>query len=216
MKRFKFWGRTQALIDDIDAFLETVEKGAQTFGEAVDAYFRGARGDFQRHRDALVQLEHRGDQLKRHIQEELYREMLLPESRSDVLHLVRQLDDILDRLKRRVELLRITQPDLPEWMQAPFGQLTQAAVDTIRALMEGSRDYFRGGEEVDAWVQKAIAAESRSDAIESRLLETIYRSGLSLAEKRALREEVDGVGKIANLAEDVADHLLIYAIKRAF
>ncbi len=215
MARHRFWGRTRALAQEIDDYLDAVLEGAIVFEQAIGRFVAGDDVDFLHKVGQLAELEHRGDELKRHIQTELYTEMLLPDSRSDVLHLIRQLDEVLDLLKRKLQMLEITRPALPEWMHERYTELAATAVKTIEALVNGSRSYFRDIDQVRDHVRQTIFYESESDGIERRLLESIYASDHPLEVKRMLRENVEAIGWIANVAEDVADHLLIYAIKRS-
>ena len=215
MGRARFWGRTRALAQEIDDFLDAVLEGALVFQQGIDKFLAADEVDFLRRVEQLVELEHRGDTLKRDIQTQLYTEMLLPDSRSDVLHLIRQLDEVLDLLKRRLHILEITRPDLPEWMHERYRELVAASVKSIEALVNASRSYFRDIEHVRDFAQQASFFESESDAVETRLLQAIYGSELPLDQKQALRENVEVIGYIAHVAEDVADHLLIYAIKRS-
>ena len=63
-------------------------------------------------------------------------------------------------------------------------------------------------------VQKTIFFESESDQAEQRLLRWVFASDLDEVQKHVLRETIEAISLIANIAEDGADHLLIYAIKR--
>ena len=56
--------------------------------------------------------------------------------------------------------------------------------------------------------------EKEADKISYALKKQIFSSELGLAEKIHLREFVDHIDAIADQAEDVADRLTIYAVKR--
>ena len=209
-----FFGRTRALTRQIDEYLDSISQAAVVFHRGVEKYLRGDENDFQTRLHQLAELEHAGDALKRHIQTEIYTEMLIPESRGDVLHLIWHLDEVLDNLKRKLQMLDLTRPRFrPEWHEGLM-ELVQAVQDTIDATVAGARNYFRDVRSVRDHVQQAIFFESESDRIEQRLLRSIYSSDLDGFDKLVLREAVEATSYIANLAEDAADHLLIYAIKR--
>jgi hypothetical protein len=59
-----------------------------------------------------------------------------------------------------------------------------------------------------------ILYEKEADKISLNLKTAIFDSSLDLSLKIQLREFADRIDGIADLAEDVADRLAIYAIKR--
>jgi hypothetical protein len=56
--------------------------------------------------------------------------------------------------------------------------------------------------------------EKEADKISTNLKIALFESDLELVSKLHLREFVDRIDGVADLAEDVADRLTIYAIKR--
>ncbi len=213
-QRLGFFGRTRVLTRRIDEFLDTIGNAVVVFQHGVDQYLRSDEEGLQSRLEQLVELEHSGDSLKRQIQTEIYSEMLIPESRGDVLHLIRHLDELLNNMKRKLQMLNLTRPQFRSPWHEPLRELVASVADTINATIRGSRSYFRDVRAVRDHVQQAIFFESESDRVEQRLLRAIFESDLPLVEKQMLREAVESTSYIANLAEDAADHLLIYAIKR--
>ena len=141
--------------------------------------------------------------------------MLVPESRGDILHLIRYLDELLDAMQGKMELLEITRPEIPDEYHEDLTQLVTEVVNCVESTVVAARSYFRDTQAVRDHAKKASFYESQSDAVEKRLLRAVYSSDLPLDRKMALREGIEFVGLLADLAEDCADHLLIYAIKRS-
>ena len=56
--------------------------------------------------------------------------------------------------------------------------------------------------------------EKEADKVSTKLKKAIFGSALDLSQKRHLRYFVDHIDNVANWAEDVADRLAIYSIKR--
>ena len=214
-KRSSFFGSTRALEQELDEFLDAISQGALLFQKGVSAYVSGQEAMFTEKVSQLDKLENRADDLKRTIQSELYTEMLVPESRGDILHLLRYLDELLDAMKGKLKLLEITRADIPVEYHDDFKQLVTEAVNCVEATVVAARSYFRDTQSVRDHVQKAAFYESEADAVEERLLRAVYGSDLPLDRKMALREGIQFVGFLADAAEDCSDHLLIYAIKRS-
>jgi uncharacterized protein Yka (UPF0111/DUF47 family) len=59
-----------------------------------------------------------------------------------------------------------------------------------------------------------IFYETQADKLSTKLQRAIFESELSLERKMHLRYFVERIDDLANSAEDVADTLAIYAIKR--
>jgi uncharacterized protein Yka (UPF0111/DUF47 family) len=81
-------------------------------------------------------------------------------------------------------------------------------------MCKASRAYFRDLTTMRDYAQKVYFLEHESDTCSRNLIEEIYASPRSLAEKMQLRQFVDGIADIADEAEDFIDQLLIFAIKR--
>jgi hypothetical protein len=65
-------------------------------------------------------------------------------------------------------------------------------------------------------MHKVIYWETESDKVSTRVQRAIFRNDeLSLCQKGQLRDFVRHIDKIADWAEDVADRLSIYVIKRS-
>jgi uncharacterized protein Yka (UPF0111/DUF47 family) len=77
-----------------------------------------------------------------------------------------------------------------------------------------SRAFFRDTNSVRDHVRKVLFFESEADRINTKLQRKIFASDLDLTRKRHLQYFTENIDEIANCAEDVADELAIYAIKR--
>ena len=80
--------------------------------------------------------------------------------------------------------------------------------------MLAARAFFRDIEAVRDHASKVIFLETEADKIGTKLQRAIFSSDLPLERKIHLRYFVERIDELANAAEDVADALAIYAIKR--
>ena len=69
--------------------------------------------------------------------------------------------------------------------------------------------------EVTDHMHKVLFFEKEGDKVSTRLKMAIFAGELDLAHKAQLRNFVEHIDDIADTAEDVADRLAIYAIKRS-
>ena len=77
-----------------------------------------------------------------------------------------------------------------------------------------SRSFFRDFSLVRDYSQKVYFMEHESDLTSGHLKEAIFDSDIPLANKLQLSNLIDEIDKIADLAEDCVDELLIFTIKR--
>ena len=105
-------------------------------------------------------------------------------------------------------------PEIHKDLNAGYRRLTNMVVKSVDELAAGCRVFFRSPHLVSSYNAKVTLYEKEADKISYALKKQIFSSELGLAEKIHLREFVDHIDAIADQAEDVADRLTIYAVKR--
>tara|TARA_B100000315_G_C13998731_1_gene329128 strand:+ start:125 stop:370 length:246 start_codon:yes stop_codon:yes gene_type:complete len=77
-----------------------------------------------------------------------------------------------------------------------------------------ARGFFRNIEAVRDHIHKVLFYQSEANDISSRTINKIYRSDLPLERKNHLRYFVGRIDGIASAAQELANYLGIYTIKR--
>ena len=199
-----------------DVFLDKVSEAGLMFKTGVNAYLSDNIESFEKKIEDIIETEHDGDALRRDLEETIYIQTLIPESRGDVLELLENMDGLLDRFKGALWKFNIERPQLVEELDDDFRELASIVVEAVEAIVRSSRAFFKDLSSVADHIHKVPYWESQSDKIASKLQQTIFRQeGLSLSEKLQLRDFVKHIDKIADRAEDVSDKLRIYVIKRS-
>ncbi len=199
-----------------DVFLDKVSEAGLLFKAGVDAFLSDNIESFENKINDIIETEHEGDALRRNLEETLYIQTLIPESRGDVLELLENLDALLDRFKGALWKFNIERPQLIKEYNDDFRELTSIVVEAVEATVRSSRAFFKASSSVTDHIHKVPYWESQSDKIASKIQQTIFRQeGLSLSEKLQLRDFVKHIDKIADRAEDVSDKLRIFVIKRS-
>lgn len=215
--KLPLFGRTKGLKGKIDEFLDQVSEAGMVLEQGILAYLQNGYDESTKERlGRITGYESRGDHLRRAIQMTLYTEMLIPEWRGDVLRLLYELDGLLNVEKHSFKVLVIERPEIPDDMKGAFRELTKVVANSVEQVVLASRAYFHDISELHDHAHKASFYESEADQVTDRLREAVYRSDLPLARKMELRDAAAAIDSIADQAEDVADSLAIYAIKRAF
>ncbi len=207
--------RTKALEQQIDDFLDKLSESALLFRRAIQIYLaEGASKEFEDKLSQVNTLESRADHLRRAVEAQLYTQTLIPESRGDVLGLLENLDSVLNLCEGGLWAFAIEKPEIPEVYHASYDTLTEQVINTVEVLVLASRAFFRNVEAVQDHMHKVMFYEKEADKVSTKLKKAIFASDLPLSHKAQLRNFVEHIDSLANRAEDVADRLAIYTIKR--
>ncbi len=214
-KKISLFGRTRALESEIDDFLDKLSESSLLFKIAVKLYLKeGCTPDFEQKLQDVNKMESTADHLRRAIETKLYAQTLIPESRGDVLGLIENLDHLLNLFEGSLWAFSIEKPDIPEEFHADYETLTEMAVQSVESLVLASRAFFRNIEAVGDHNHKVMFYEKEADKIGTKLKKAIFASDLDLSRKSHLRNFVEHIDNVPDWAEDVADRLAIYSIKR--
>ncbi len=198
----------------IDDFFDTVAEGGLVFRTGVRAYLAGDTADFENTIESINKLEAQADKLSKEVEAHLYSHSLIPEHRGDVLGLLENSDNIVDTAKSSLYQFSVEQPTVPDQFHDGFRKLAEAGQEAVEAVMASARAFFHDPKAVKDNLYKVHHFEKEADAIGDRLKRSIFASDLELAHKIHLRYFALNVEILSDRAEEVADRLAIYAIKR--
>jgi predicted phosphate transport protein (TIGR00153 family) len=206
--------QTRELAAKIDEFLDTISEGALVFEQGIDDYLAGNRERFAERCAAIKALENRADELRRAIENQLYRHSLIPESRGDVLGLLEHMDDVINTAKHTINLIMVEQPEMLPEHKGDWMDLAGTAARTAETVVLAARAFFRDPLRVSENLHKVYFHEKEGDRRAMDLKRKIFASDLDLARKMHLRYFAQHIDEVSDMAENVADRLSIYAIKR--
>ncbi len=185
------------------------------FNRAMKIYLeRGPCEEFEASLQQEARVEHRGDDLRRTIETALYAQTLIPDFRGDVLSLLEDMDNLINIYEANLFRFSIERPEIPPEYHKDFLDLTETVVTCVETVVLSARAFFRDIETVRDYNSKVMFYESEADKISTKLKRAVFASSLELAHKTQLRYFVERVDELANEAEDIADYLAIYTIKR--
>ncbi len=214
-KSMALFRRTRALESEIDEYLDKLSRAGLVFQHAVKLYMAGgATDEFDEKLRHVNELESDADDQRRAIETQLYAHTLIPDSRGDVLGLLENLDTVLNLFEGALWGFSIETPDVPSEFHADYEALTEMAVQSVESVVLASRAFFRNIEAVSDHMHKVMFYEKEADKVGTKLKRAIFASDLPLSRKAHLRSFVEHIDNIADMAEDVADRLAIYTIKR--
>ena len=198
----------------IDQFLNLVSESSIIFEQFIKQYLLDKKDECHIKVNLIREKERLADDLRIHIEKYVYSKLLIPENRGDVLSILEKTDDVIDKIKQILIEMEIESPYIPEFANDRLINLASAVANCVDELIKAVRAFFYNVHDVPNNVHKVLFFEKEADSVAERMKYELYKSDISLAEKNHLKYFILGIEEISDLAQDVADRLTIYTIKR--
>ena len=213
--KLRLFKQTKNLEQKVDKFFLLLSEASVIYRLGIRIYLREkVSEEYNKRVNHISEIESEADNLRRDIKKIIYSEMLIPDSRGDVLGLIETSDEIFSLFKKSLWSFSNETPKIGEDLIAGYRRLTNMVVKAVDELTSGCRAFFISPHLVTSYTAKVTLYEKEADKIGAVLKTDIFSLDIELTEKIHLREFVDCIDCIADHAEDVADRLSIYAIKR--
>lgn len=209
--------RARSIEGNIDKYLDNILTSALLFEQGLTDYFNGKPENFETRTQDMKELESESDRLKHDIKHTLYRELLIPDARGDVLGLLETLDKVIDMAEKVMVRINIEKPIVWPELKEDFLELTEATVKCVNELVCASRSFFKDFNNIADSLVKVHFWEHEADVIEERIMVKAFSGDFIelFSQKVHMRYFAERISMVADEAEDVADRLDIYAIKRS-
>lgn len=199
--KIELYTRTGA--ETLDVFARGIQRYMETGLEGLETFVGEAHGR-----------EHACDVIRREIERELFEKSLLPELREDICRLIDHLDLLMNQAEDVLRQLVNQCIDLPAELKPGFHDLAGVSHDACRLVLEQALHAFEHDSHAKEYAQQVGELENRGDRIEQDLVRQVFRGPFELAEKLLYRDIITMTGCMADLAEEVADLVLVFRIKR--
>jgi len=215
-KTQSLFGQTKQLEREIDQFVDILSEVGLVFKSIVSLYLNNGNIDkFDEMVKQVSNMESKADKITKEVERTLYEETLIPDARSDVLRLLEHMDELIGMYQGNCYHFSIQKPDFPKEFHEDLISLSETVVNCVESLCLTVRSFFRDTKSVRDNAHKVTFYEKESDIQFSSLARKIFDSNLSLDQKMHLRYFVEKIDRICDQAEDIADEIQIYAIKRS-
>ena len=210
-----FNSKSKQIEAEIESYLDLVTIAGLIFHEGLNAYFNGKLEKFEKSFFEITKIESDADRVRREIKHKLYTYMLIPESRGDVLGILETLDDVVDICEKVVEQLSIEKPQIPDFLNSDFLELTELSSKSVDEIVKATRAFFKEIGMVNDYVNRVHFYEHEADNVEEQLKRKAFESDIEEFSKKVhMRYFAEKIAKVSDIAEHVAERLSIYAIKR--
>jgi len=211
-----FKNHAQELENNINKYLEVVSNSNLVFERDSKNYVKGNIEAFQDSLDEINKLENSADDFQKDIKYKLYKYMLIPEARGDVLSLLENIDNIVDHIKKLLLQFSIEGPYIPDSLENDFSELIEMVKKSVDVLIRCIRAYFNNISMVNEYVNKVHFYEHEADKIEERIKRKVFKN-ISLddfSKKVHIRYFVEQITEISDRAETISERASVAAIKR--
>jgi hypothetical protein len=211
------FGRSKELEIEITEYLDLVNRGSLTFKRDLNRYIKKNFDLFEESLTDIKEIENNADEHQKDIKYKLYKYMLIPESRADVLGIIEEIDTITDLAKEVIYEISIEKPLIPEELESDFLELVENSTEAVDMLVKAVRAFFEEISQVNDYVNKVHFFEHQADKNEERLKRKIFSEKyeeIEIARKIQLRYFIEEIAALSDQAESVSEDVSVAAIKR--
>lgn len=207
---------TNQLIREIDEFIDKVSEAQMVVERTLLHYFEvGPDEELDQKIGQIAKIEERADELRRNVANMMFSEMLMPDTRGDVLTLLDEVDTTLDDCVHIIVELAIERPKPVEKFSDGYEALINEVGQAVQDMLRAARSYFKDPNTIQDHVHKVAFHSKEATRIALRTGREIFDSDLSLSRKRQGRDWIANIRRLASHAGDIGDQLAIFAIKRS-
>lgn len=209
--------KTKSLEDRFNKFLNITSEAGLILFEGIKCYLENDETEFEHFLNKLTKLEGNADSIRKEITTELYAKTLIPESRGDIFDLLETLDEVINQAKQTLIEFSIEIPLIPKEYNDDFIKLAEYAGNAVNQVVKATRKFINDPTDVEHNINKVYYWEKEADRQSEQLKRKVFKdtSIETLSKKFHMRYFALHIDMIADKAEDVADKLSIYAIKRS-
>lgn len=206
--------RNRDLRQQLSTYVEKARQVADCLREGLRHYRSQGLQDLEQ----FVRISHRDesecDRVRRQVERDLFAKSLLPESREDVMALLEHLDLVVNQAEDVLRQIMLQRLELPGAFQDAYAELGERCYQAFSVLLEQAGAALSNDPRTRELGDAVKACESRIDETEQGLVAAVFASDLELARKLHVRDLVTLTAAIGDLAEDAANLLTVFALKR--
>lgn len=208
--------RSLELNQKIEKYLDTISRSLMLFEQTMNYFLEKDLIKYKKNLKEIETLESKADTLESDIKVMLYKYMLIPDVRADVLSLIKSLDNIIDLIESITKNFYIQKPDFPNELTDDMKELTKNSLNSADELLNASRAFFNEVHLVNKYINKVIFYEQAVDKLEYHINNSIFNKDLvkELSHKLQLKYFVSKIAKISDEAELISEKITIFSIKR--
>lgn len=207
--------RSKSVSISIDEFFDKVDLGALNFKKGVNNYLDGNTIEFSQNLNSISILEQEADTIQKKIENDFYLHALMPNYASDILTLLENVDDIIDRSKDVLSQFDVETPHIPEVIKKDYSELVNASAKSVENVLPAARIFFTQPDNVKDSIQKVLFYHRETHNLSTNLKRKIFQEidSLVLSEKLHLRYFALHIEQVSDASKNIAHQLSSLVIK---
>ena len=211
MRRKSAEKKVMALIQE---HLKKVKESLENMLSAIEDYLKDNIDSAELHASRTNKAESEADDIRREISSLLHQGAFLPVFREDVMELVKMVDEIAGHAQDCCKFVTIQRPEIPAELREDFLGITRDSIASLPPLQEGMANLSEDFSSTRAKIAEISDIESALDESDARLSRRIFSADLHLAHKMHLKQLVNVITGITDIAEDAAEVLEALIVKK--
>lgn len=210
------WRKDHKVTQMVDEYTRKAEACVGLFKMAFEHYLQNGHSDaFDELVTKVDMAETECDEIRRRVEQAMYEEALIPESRADIMNLLEKMDKIPNRAERVLYQVQAQLIETPDDLAGKFRHLTHLNVEAFDELAKAVRLLFSDSEKVRDIVMGVGRKEHAADKLEQEMIRLIFRDESISGDRRILlRDLVVQICKLSDAAESCGEALNIIVVKR--
>lgn len=212
-----FFGKAHRVESLVFEYLEALQQCKENFSRAMSAcLLYGARSeDFKFHIGQTHKHESRADDIVQEINDLMYGKALLPESRSDIMGLLEALETLPNRFEHILYMLQNQKVPIPRRIWSDINEMVKLSLECCELVVSQVEGLFKKDGDLRALMAQIDAKESHCDHIERKIItKTFDDASIDPFEKLQLRDLVESLSDVSDLADRISKRINIIGLKR--
>jgi predicted phosphate transport protein (TIGR00153 family) len=209
-RRVPMLGWFQALLPKTGRFFELFEAHAATLTAGADSLARllTADGEADRHIAAIIEQEHRADDITRDVLMDVRRIFVTPFDRSAITDLIGVMDDAIDQMHQTANTIRLYEVTAFEPQMRDMTGIIVEAARLIAEAMPLLRSVNGNAHRLHELTARIITIEGDADAIHADGLRALFQAKANAPMDFIIQREIYGhLERVVDRFEDVADEI---------
>lgn len=202
------------VIDLIKEHLNKVQNSLENMIFTIEKHLQGDMDSVEIFAAKTHEAESAADVLRRKISDLLHRGAFLPLFREDVMGMVTMIDKIAGHARSCTKFIENQRPEIPAILHEDFLKITRESVASLLPLQEGVNNLSKDFSITRGKIAEVDQIEGEVDHLEWDLSKRVFSTNIPLATKIHLKQLLDVIVGISDIAQDVSEILNTLIFKK--
>lgn len=218
VKGMPFFKKEREVLELMNQHIEAVMYCNQLFVESLEILNEKGLGfEIERMAKEVGKAESKADDIRHEIIQSLLKGALLPESRREILNIIKKIDDIANKCEEIIKQISLQNIEFFEELKPSIKKIslkTKLQLQYLQELINKIFTNFYHGEEYHNELLEISKLESEIDEIEYNAIHTLFNMDIELAKKNQIKAIISDIANISDIGEDISDMLEMIMVLR--